>query len=79
MLIIFLFVNENIKYGNAFYFLSLFMTNILVPKLFGFAKTIVYAFSATPFSMGETLHIAYKKYKINYKKYKIKRILLFFQ
>ena len=31
------------------------MTNILVPKLF-----VVFAFSAPPFSVGETLHVAYK-------------------
>ena len=43
------------------------MTNILVPKLFGFAKKNVFAFSAPPFSVDETLHIAYKKYKIKRK------------
>ena len=37
------------------------MTNILVPKLFGVAK--IFAFSAPPFLVGETLHVAYKKYK----------------
>ena len=43
------------------------MTNILVPKLFGFAKTIVYAFSAPLFSVDETLHVANQKYKIKRK------------
>ena len=43
------------------------MTNILVAKLFGFAKKIVFAFSAPPFELGETLHVAYKKYKIKSK------------
>ena len=32
------------------------MTNIFVPKLFGFA------FSGPPLSVGETLHVAYKKF-----------------
>ena len=49
------------------------MTNILVPKLFGFAKIFHFAFSAPPFSVGETLHVAYKKYKI-----KRKNTVLFF-
>ena len=31
------------------------MTNIFVPKLF-----VVFAFSAPPFSVGETLHVAFK-------------------
>ena len=43
------------------------MTNILVPKLFGFAKKIVFAFTAPPFSVDETLHVAYQKYKIKRK------------
>ena len=38
------------------------MTNILVPNLFGFAKIFFFAFSAPPFSVGETLHIAYKNF-----------------
>ena len=41
------------------------MTNILVSKLFGFAKMFsFFSFSAPPFSGGEKLHVAYKKYKI---------------
>ena len=43
------------------------MTNILVPELFGFAKFFVFAFSAPTFSVGETLHVAYKKHKIKRK------------
>ena len=40
------------------------MTNILVPKLFGFAKkNLFFAFSAPPFSMGETLYVALLKLK----------------
>ena len=39
------------------------MTNILVPKLFGFAQNFVFVFSAPPFSVGETLHVAYKNIK----------------
>ena len=39
------------------------MTNILVPNLFGFAKIFFFlAFSAPPFSVDETLHIAYKNF-----------------
>ena len=41
------------------------MTCILVPNLFGFA--IFFAFSAPLFSVGETLHVTYKKYKIKRK------------
>ena len=37
------------------------MTNILVPNCF------VFAFSTPPFSVGETLHVAYKKYKMKRK------------
>ena len=37
---------------------------VIVPKLFGFAKIFVFAFSAHPSPVGETLHVAYKKYKI---------------
>ena len=37
------------------HFLNWDVTNILVPKLF-----VVFAFSAPPFSVGETLHVAYK-------------------
>ena len=47
------------------------MTNILVPKLFVLARIFVFAILAPLFSVGETLHIAYKKYKI-------KENLLFF-
>ena len=43
---------------------------VIVPKLFGFAKIFVFAFSAPPSQVGETLHVAYNKYKI-------KRILIF--
>ena len=43
------------------------MTNILVPKLFGFAKMFRFAFSTPPFSVREILHVAYKKYKIKSK------------
>ena len=43
------------------------MTNILVPKLFGIDKKIVFALSAPPFSVGETLHVAYQRYKIKRK------------
>ena len=42
-----LFVNENSKCGFAFF--SQNVTNSLVPKLFWFAKNIVFAFSAPPF------------------------------
>ena len=42
------------------HFLIYNVTNILVPKLFGFAKKFVFAFSAPPFSVGETLHVAKK-------------------
>ena len=48
------------------------MANILVPKLFGFAKKIVFTFSAPPFSVGERLHVTYKimkKKKIYFFKY----------
>ena len=48
-------------------FLSKNVTNILVPKLFGFAKIFRFAFSVPPFSVSETLHVAYKKYKIKRK------------
>ena len=41
------------------------MTNVKVPKLFVFAY--FFSFSAPPFSVGETLHVAYKKYKIKRK------------
>ena len=43
------------------------MTNILVPKLFGLAQNIIFAFSAPSFSVVETLHVAYKLYKIKRK------------
>ena len=47
--------------------------NILVPKLFGSAKTnSFFSFSASPYSVGEILHVAYDK------KYKIKRKFTFF-
>ena len=36
-------------------------------KIIGLLKFLVFAFTAPPFSMGETLHIAYKKYKIKRK------------
>ena len=39
------------------------MTDILVPKLFGLAKILLFTFSAPLLSVGETLHVAYKKYK----------------
>ena len=36
------------------------MTNILVPKVFGFAKKFsFFAFSAPPLSVGGALHVAY--------------------
>ena len=38
------------------------MTNILVPKLFGFAKNFRFCILSTSF---DTLHVAYKKYKIS--------------
>ena len=47
------------------------MKNILESKLFGLLKFFIFAFSAPPFSVGETLHAAYKKYKI-------KRFFFFF-
>ena len=37
------------------------MTNILVPKLFGFAKKFCFAFSAHSFSVGETLQCKKEK------------------
>ena len=44
------------------HFLSENVTNILVPELFGFAIFFfVFAFSPPRFSVGETLHVAYKK------------------
>ena len=49
------------------HFLSKNVTNILVPKLFGFAKIIVFAFSAPPLSVGKTLQVVYKKNKIKRK------------
>ena len=49
------------------HFVSKNVTKILVQKLFGLAKKFVCAFSASPFSVGETLHVAYKKYKIKRK------------
>ena len=64
--ITYLFVNENIKCGYTF--LSYNVTNILVPKLFGIAKNFDFAFTAPSSSVGETLHVAYKKNKIK-KKY----------
>ena len=50
------------------HFLSQNVTNILVHKLFGFAKSIrlffvFFSFSAPPYSVGEALHVAFKKYK----------------
>ena len=39
------------------------MTNILVPNLFGFAKNFLFwHFQHLLFSVGETLHIAYKNF-----------------
>ena len=35
--------------------------------ILGLLKTLVVVFSAPPFSVGETLHVAYKKYKIKRK------------
>ena len=49
------------------HFLSKNVTNTLVPKLSGFVKNFVFAFSAPPISVGETLHVAYKNYKIKRK------------
>ena len=51
------------------YFLSKNVTNILVPTLFGFAKNFRFCnFSATiSISVSETLHVAYKKYKLKRK------------
>ena len=49
------------------HFLSKDVTNILVPNLCGFAKKLFFAFSGPAFSVGETLHVAYKKYKIKRK------------
>ena len=45
------------------------MTNILVPKLFGFAKKLCFCVISIspPFRVGESLHVAYKKYKIKRK------------
>ena len=42
------------------HFLNYNVSNILVLKLFGFAKF----FRFLHFSVGETLHIAYRRYKI---------------
>ena len=48
------------------------MTNILVPKLFAFAKLFrVFSYSVPPFLVSETLHVACKKYKVK------KKLLLF--
>ena len=55
----FLFVTENSKCGCAF---SQYNVNILVAKLFGFAKKF-----GSPFTVGEPLHVAFKKYKIKRK------------
>ena len=65
--ITFLFMNENVKCGHAFF--SKNVTNILVHvlKVFGFVKIYSFAYSAHPFSVGGTLHVAYKKYKIKRK------------
>ena len=46
------------------HFLSENETNILVPNYLGLLKFFVFPFSAPPFSVVETLHVAYKKYKI---------------
>ena len=43
------------------------MRNILVAKLFGFAKKISFRIFNTSFFSGETLHVAYRKYKIKRK------------
>ena len=45
------------------------MANILVPKLFGFAKIIRFCIFSTDFFSDETLHVAYKKNKIKKKFY----------
>ena len=39
----------------------------MVPKVFGFAESFRFSFSAHHFSVGETLHVVYKKYKIKRK------------
>ena len=42
------------------------MTNVLVPKLCGYAKTLLFFlhFQYHIFSVGEILHVVYKKYII---------------
>ena len=62
--ITFLFVNENIKCEYAcsyFEHYKYFGTKLVEFALFFFA------FSAPPFSVEETLHVAYKNYKIKRK------------
>ena len=49
------------------HFLSKNITNSLVPNFLGFAKILVFAISAPPFSVSETLHVVYKKHKIKRK------------
>ena len=64
--ITFLFFNENVKCDFAF-------SQLECEEYFGhqnhlgFLKQFDFAFSAPPFSEGETLHVVYKKYKIKRK------------
>ena len=61
--ITFLFVNENIKCWYSFSKLE--HANILVTKLFGFAKKNVFAFSAPPSSVRGALRNVIKIYDDN--------------
>ena len=40
------------------------MKNTLVPKIFGFAKILCFCILSTHLSVGEIVHVAYKKYKL---------------
>ena len=60
MLVTLLFLNENIKCGYTF-------SKLECDEYFGTKIILFFAFSAPPFSVGETLHVAYKKYKIKRK------------
>ena len=46
------------------HFLSYNVTNILVPTFLGLLNVFIFAFSVPSFSVGVTLHVAYKKYEI---------------
>ena len=40
------------------------MTNIWYQNYLGLLKSFIFAFSAPPFLVAETLHVTYEKYKI---------------